>query len=101
MDIQSSNGLFPPQLNSPVKVSTCGGGKRRKSKKMRKSKKVKKVDCNKLLKTKSVQDIKNKTAKMLCNKKCMNIQMKKSMTIVRHAHLNEHTFQVLLGHPYS
>ena len=36
------------------------------------------------------------------NKKCMNIQMKKSMTIVRHAHLNKHTFQVLLlGHPYS
>ena len=41
--------------------------------------------------------------KKLCLiKKCMNIQMKKSMTIVRHAHLNEHTFQVLLlGHPYS
>ena len=82
MDIQLSNGLFPPQLNSPVNVSTCGGGKMRKSRKMRKSTKVKKIDCNKLLKTKSVQDVKNKTAKMLCNKnkKCVNFFNKTYIT---------------------
>lgn len=30
MNIQNSNGLFPPQLNSDISIPTCGGkGKRR------------------------------------------------------------------------
>ena len=81
MEIQSSNGLFPPQLNSSGNVPTCGGGKRRSTRKMRKSRKgskggnKNKPDCKKLLKSKSVQKIRNTTSKMLCNKnkKCINV----------------------------
>ena len=78
MEIQPSNGLFPPQLNSSVNVPTCGGGKRRSTRKMRKSRKggnKNKPDCKKLLKSKSVQKIRNTTSKMLCNKnkKCINV----------------------------
>ena len=79
MEIQPSNGLFPPQLNSPGNVPTCGGGKRRSTRKMRKSRKGSKggnkPDCKKLLKSKSVQKIRNTTCKMLCkkNKKCINV----------------------------